>query len=291
MQEFCGENCNPIDKMGDFGHAYGDGRDAGEETENVLKIMISPAKKMNVMEEAPADAGVPRFLERTKDIKNYLQSLDYGTLKEIWKCNDKLAQLNFGRLREMELDRRVTPAVFAYEGIQYQCMAPMVFEQKHLDYIETHLYILSGFYGILKAFDGVVPYRLEMQARLSWKRKDQVVTSLYDYWGSSLYEALAEENPTIINLASQEYARAVLPWKTPQVRFVECVFGEWDGQKGKVRVKATAAKMARGAMVRYMAEHQVDQADDLKLFDLMGYKYREELSGENTFVFVTGNGK
>lgn len=284
----------------------------------MLKIIISPAKKMNVMEEAPADAGTPRFLERTEELKAYLQSLDYGTLKEIWKCNDKLAELNFGRLRDMELTKNVTSAVFAYEGIQYQSMAPMVFEKSHLDYIGTHLYILSGFYGILRAFDGVVPYRLEMQAKLAWKREDGLLTSLYEYWGSSLYEVLAEEcgnaaasekrgpeaekcagekalscgaaeenRLTIINLASQEYAKAVRPWTVPQVRFVECVFGEWDGQKKKVRVKATAAKMARGAMVRYMAEHQIEDVEGLKAFDLMGYEYREELSDENTMVFVT----
>lgn len=306
----------------------------------MLRIIISPAKKMNVMDEAPADAGVPRFLERTRELKQYLQSLDYETLKSIWKCNDKLARLNFERLREMELDRNVTPAVFAYEGIQYQSMAPMVFEQTHLDYIGTHLYILSGFYGILRAFDGVVPYRLEMQARLSWKQEERLLTSLYEYWGSSLYEVLTERSETtaekkkatekkeaaaeekkavaeereaalekkeiaseeavaerkeapdegdgltVLNLASQEYAKAVRPWVGPQIRFVECVFGEWDRKKGKVCVKATAAKMARGAMVRYMAEHQVERVEELRAFDLMGYEYREELSEENTMVFV-----
>lgn len=259
----------------------------------MLRIIISPAKKMNVVEDAPAEAGVPRFLERTKALKEYLQSLDYGTLKEIWKCNDKLAELNFRRLQEMDPARNVTPAVFAYEGIQYQSMAPMVFERRHLDYIGEHLYILSGFYGILRAFDGVVPYRLEMQAKLSWAREEGLTTSLYEYWGSSLYEVLAEgeseENLTIINLASQEYARAVRPWVPPQVRFIECVFGEWDDRKGKVCVKATAAKMARGAMVRFMAEHQAQDAGELKQFDLMGYRYREDLSEENRMVFVAEN--
>lgn len=276
----------------------------------MLKIIISPAKKMNVVEEAPVEASTPRFLERTEEIKEYLRGLDYGTLKEIWKCNDKLAELNYGRLREMELRGRLTPAVFAYEGIQYQSMAPMVFERKHLDYVGKHLYILSGFYGILRAFDGVVPYRLEMQAKLSWKREEELVTSLYDYWGARLYEVLAEqaddpgengealadgnegakdeaEALTIVNLASQEYAKAVRPWVQPQVRFVECVFGEWDREHDKVRVKATAAKMARGAMVRYMAEHQVEDTEELKAFDLMGYEYCGELSEKDRMVFVT----
>lgn len=262
----------------------------------MLKIIISPAKKMNIMEEAPAEAGTPRFLEQAERLKAYLQSLDYNTLKEIWKCNEKLADLNFGRLQDMNLKRQVTPAVFAYEGIQYQSMAPMVFEQKHLDYIENHLYILSGFYGLLRAFDGVVPYRLEMQARIQMEEDGNMYTSLYEYWGRRLYDSLTEDmqpgqDSVIINLASKEYAKAVRPWAAEGIRMVDCVFGEWDKRAGtaeenKVRVKATAAKMARGAMVRFMAENQVEKAEELKEFSWMGYRYQKELSGEDTLVFV-----
>lgn len=277
----------------------------------MLKIIISPAKKMNVVEEAPVEAGTMRFPKETERLKNYLCSLDYGTLKEIWKCNDKLTELNVGRLREMDLAKRVTPAVFAYEGIQYQSMAPMVFEQKALDYIRDHLYILSGFYGLLRAFDGVVPYRLEMQAKIGMEMDGNVCTSLYEYWGRRLFDGIAEdmkkdmakdaagdmaaarseETGVIVNLASQEYAKAVRPWVGDGLRMVDCVFGEWDKKKGtedekKVRVKATAAKMARGAMVRYMAEHQVECVEDLKGFSWMGYQYEEELSKEDCLIFV-----
>jgi len=297
----------------------------------MLKIIISPAKKMNVVEEAPVEAGTMRFPKETERLKNYLCSLDYGTLKEIWKCNDKLTELNVGRLREMDLAKRVTPAVFAYEGIQYQSMAPMVFEQKALDYIRNHLYILSGFYGLLRAFDGVVPYRLEMQAKIGMEMDGDVCTSLYEYWGRRLFDGIAEdmkedlakdaagdmtetaaktaagdmtetaakdmaaarseETGVIVNLASQEYAKAVRPWVGDGLRMVDCVFGEWDKKKGtedekKVRVKATAAKMARGAMVRYMAEHQVECVEDLKGFSWMGYRYEEELSKEDCLIFV-----
>ncbi|MBP3926250.1 MAG: YaaA family protein [Clostridium sp.] len=270
----------------------------------MLKIIISPAKKMNIAEEAPAVAGVPCFLNKTEVVKQYLKKQDYDTLKEIWKCNDKLAQLNAERVKDMDLKRQVTPAVFAYEGIQYQSMAPMVMEQSQLDYIEKHLYILSGFYGILRAFDGVVPYRLEMQARIQMETDGKIVTSLYDFWGEQLYQVLAGEedavsvnagdgnktrdidggNVVIVNLASREYAKAVLPWVSGRVKVVECVFGEMENQR--VRVTATAAKMARGAMVRYMAENQVESVEELKGFRLMGYEYREELSDEKTLVFV-----
>lgn len=253
----------------------------------MLRIIISPAKKMNVADDFPVETTVPRFLERTEALKSYLQSQNYETLKGIWKCNDQIAAQNVARLDGMQLTGRVTPAVIAYEGIQYQSMAPAVMEEKHLDYLREHLYILSGFYGILRAFDGVVPYRLEMQAMLDWMYDGTNVTSLYDYWGDRLYHVLAEvqtERVTIINLASREYSKAIEPWLEPGVSMVNCIFGELA--QGKVKVKATAAKMARGAMVRYMAEHQVTEVDQLKAFSEMGYQYQEQLSGHETLVFV-----
>lgn len=271
--------------------------------------MISPAKKMNCLEEFPVEPGRPVFLERTKGLMKYLRSLDRETIQRIWKCNDKIADLNRQRLKSMDLEGFVTPAVLAYEGLQYQSMAPGVFENRALDYIGDHLYILSGFYGILKAFDGVTPYRLEMQARIAMEHEGRIVTSLYDYWGDSLYQVLADGADVIVNLASEEYGKAVKPWalsgrkrgagKTagegicPAPRQVDCVFGQLEEADGKVkvRVKATEAKMARGAMVRYMAQRQVEDVEELKEFDQIGYGYREDLSKEDRLVFVKGKGK
>lgn len=255
----------------------------------MIRIIISPAKKMNRFDDYPVSAGRPIFLEKTRTLMKYLKELDRETLQGIWKCNDQIAWLNIDRLKTMDLERNVTPAVLAYEGIQYQSMAPGVFERKHLDYIRDHLYILSGFYGILGAFDGVVPYRLEMQARIAMEYEGKLITSLYDYWGRDLYDILAEGTDTIVNLASEEYGKAVKPWVQPGTkRIVNCVFGELAEKDGKtkVKVKATAAKMARGSMVRYMAEHQVEDVEQLKEFRVMGYKYREELSQKNQLVFI-----
>lgn len=271
----------------------------------MIRIIISPAKKMNVADDYPVEVTVPCFLDRTEAVKEYLQGLNYGQLKEIWKCNDKIAELNQRRLRDMNLQERVTPAVLAYEGIQYQSMAPGVFEKAELDYVGEHLYILSGFYGILRAFDGVVPYRLEMQARLAWQRdlEKEMTASLYDYWGDSLYrvltakaplqdateqKAVQSENVVIVNLASKEYSKCIESWLTEKEQYITCVFGEEDKHTGKVKVKATAAKMARGAMVRFMAEKQVTEPEQIKKFDRMGYGYREDLSDDKTYVFVVG---
>ena len=145
------------------------------------------------------EPGKPMFLDRTKKLMTYLQGLDRETIQGIWRCNDKITDLNRQRLKDMDLERLVTPAVLSYEGIQYQSMAPTVFEKAHLEYIGSHLFILSGFYGILRAFDGVAPYRLEMQARIAMEEDGRKVASLYDYWGSRLYDVLAQEADVIVN--------------------------------------------------------------------------------------------
>ena len=131
-----------------------------------MRIIISPAKKMKVDTDCFPYRDLPKFLTNTEEICGQLQSMSYEELKKLWKCNDQIAELNVRRLRDMDLLGPLTPAVLAYEGIQYQYMAPSVFMDQEYAYIQEHLRILSGFYGILRPFDGVTPYRLEMQAKL-----------------------------------------------------------------------------------------------------------------------------
>ena len=142
-----------------------------------MRIIISPAKKMNVDTDSLPVRDFPAFLERTEEIYRELQSKSPEELQKLWKCNDQIAALNVERLQRMDLRRNLTPAVLAYEGIQYQYMAPNVFTNREYDYIQEHLRILSGFYGVLRPFDGVTPYRLEMQAKL--KIREVKVLDLY----------------------------------------------------------------------------------------------------------------
>ena len=153
-----------------------------------MKIILSPAKKMNVNTEIVEHVGVPAYIENTKEILSWLKEQSQDELKKLWKCNDKIAEQNFERLENMNLYENLTPAVLSYEGLAYQYMAPAVFEDGHLDYVQEHLRILSGFYGVLKAMDGVTPYRLEMQAKASvGGSKD-----LYQYWGDRLYKEVRD---------------------------------------------------------------------------------------------------
>ena len=237
---------------------------------------------MNVDLETLEPLGLPVFLNRTKEIVQWLQGKSTEELKALWKCNDKIVEQNVQRLKEIDIETRLTPAVLSYEGIAYQYMAPAVFEETHLEYVQKHLRILSAFYGVLKPMDGVTPYRLEMQAKASIAdTKD-----LYNFWGSRLYEEVVDENRVIINLASKEYSKCIEKYLTEKDTYITCVFGELLNDK--VVQKGTYAKMARGEMVRFMAENQVSKPEELKSFDRLEYKFHEEFSTETEYVFIRG---
>lgn len=245
-----------------------------------MKIIISPAKQMQVDTEAFA-CSTPQFLPQTKEILAKLQAMSMPELQKLWGCNDALAEQNFERIRSMDLAHNLTPAVLAYVGLQYTHMGPRVLEAAAWDYVCANLRILSGFYGLLRAGDGVTPYRLEMQAKLALAGKK----NLYQYWGRSLYDALTKEDKVILNLASKEYSKVVEPFVSEDVRLVSCIFGCAD-KKGGYKVKATEAKMARGSMVRWCAEHNVQRPEEVQAFATYGYSFRPELSTDTEFVFI-----
>lgn len=245
-----------------------------------MRIIISPAKKMREDRDSLSWRSLPAFLPETEELLEILRGMDGAELKKLWKCNDSIAELNIKRLESMNLHTGLTPALLAYEGIQYQYMAPGVFSDREFDYVQEHLRILSGFYGILKPFDGVTPYRLEMQAKLKTGEKKD----LYDYWGSRIAQALFRETDCIINLASKEYSTCISRYLPKEIRFITCVFGE--EKDGKILEKGTMCKMARGEMVRYMAENRITDPEEMKTFDRLDYRFDESRSNDKKFVFI-----
>lgn len=245
-----------------------------------MRIIISPAKKMRVDTDSFACGELPVFLDRTETLMNWIRGLSYKEQKKLWTCSDKIAQENAERFAEMDLRKNLTPAIIAYDGIQYTYMAPSVFENSQFDYVQEHLRILSGFYGVLKPMDGVVPYRLEMQAKAGVGG----VSNLYDFWGDSLYREVLDESGIIINLASKEYSQCIEKRLSAQDRFITCVFGELEN--GKVVQKGVYAKMARGDMVCYMAEIGALAPEQLKAYDRCYYHFDESRSIDTEYVFI-----
>ena len=246
-----------------------------------MRIIISPAKKMRVDTDSMGCRTDPAFLSSAERILGVLQGMSDSALQQLWKCNARIAEVNTERIRHMDLRRNLTPALLAYEGIQYQYMAPEVFTDREFDYVQEKLRILSGFYGMLRPFDGIAPYRLEMQAAL----EVDGCRDLYAFWGDRLAKRLMEETDCVINLASKEYSMAVSKHLSANVRFITCVFAE-KKDNGRIAEKGTMCKMARGEMVRFMAENLVNDPQEIKAFSGLDFRYSLEDSSQDLFVFI-----
>lgn len=245
-----------------------------------MRIILSPAKKMTQDNDDILHRNLPVFLSKANQLKQILEKQDFQTLKKVWNCSDKLVLENMERLKGMDLKKNLSPAVFSYVGLAYQHLSPNALEEKGLEYLEKHLRILSGFYGVLKPFDGITPYRLEMQAILP-DGKD-----LYSFWNDDIYQEVMDEDHVVINLASKEYSKCIADYLTDADRMVTIVFAEMIN--GKLVQKGTMAKMARGEMVYWMAENQIEKVEDIQNFDIH-YTFMKEYSNDKEYVFLKNN--
>lgn len=242
-----------------------------------MQIIISPAKKMRFDYETQYPLTVPYFIENTKLLHQKIISLSFDELKEVLACNDQIVAENRERYQQMDFDSKGSPALLSYDGIQYKYMAPQIFENDYYEYVSQHLRILSGFYGVLKPFDAIYPYRLEMQAKFD-------DFSVYQFWGDQIYHYLMQEDQDILNLASKEYSKTIEKYLSKEQKMVSCVFGSL--QDGRVKEKGVYVKMARGEMVRFLASEQIHDFEGVKRFKGLGFKYNDQLSTDKKFVFI-----
>ena len=245
-----------------------------------MRIIISPAKQMRVDTDVFTCGSLPVLMEKTEILMQWIRSLSYEDQKKLWACNDKIARQNAERFAHMDLRKSLTPAILSYDGIQYTYMAPAVFEDGQYEYVQEHLRILSGFYGVVKPLDGVVPYRLEMQAKAAVDGHK----NLYDFWGDNLYREVLDDSRIIINLASKEYSKCIEKYLQPEDRYITCIFGEPDGDK--IVQKGVYAKMARGEMVRFMAGIHAEKPEQMKDFNWSGYHFDNDRSSDHEYFFV-----
>lgn len=245
-----------------------------------MRIIISPAKKMKEDQDFPMELHLPVLHEKAELLLSCLQSKNIDELKEIWNASDKIVSQSKEYLENIKFDINGTPALLSYVGLAFQHMNPQAFTYDDLTYAEEHLRILSGFYGVLKPLDSIYPYRLEMQAPLSFQGSD----NLYVYWNHSLYDEVLDETGVILNLASKEYSDCITPYLKSSDTFITCSFLE--EKNGKFVQKGTLAKMARGEMVRYIVTNKIENIEKIKDFHYLNYQYNKELSSKNEYIFV-----
>ncbi len=253
-----------------------------------MLILISPAKSLNF--ETPTQLkkfSQPDYLPQAEKLVKVLQNYSADELKSLMGISSDLAELNRERFllwQKEALRKDCKQALTAFTGEVFRGINVSDFNDKDFDFAQTHLRILSGLYALLKPLDLIQAYRLEMGTKLEFNG----YKNLYDFWGDTITEkinALAKHGQPIVNLASNEYFKAVKSKKL-KARIVTPVFKDYT--KGKLKVVAVYAKNARGQMVRYAVKNRITDVEQLKLFDVNGYEFHDGLSDENTWVFVRG---
>ena len=231
-------------------------------------------------EEYVAPLHRPMFLKEAGELLSFLRSLSDSEMAKVWKVKGALLSSSLSSLSMLSLEDIGSPAIFSYDGIQYTYMSPSSFTDSMLEYAEKNLRIISGLYGLLKPLDGVGTYRLEMESPISIPGYGD----LYSYWGGKIASSLMEDDRLLVNLASAEYSKAVLPYLPSTVTVVTPVFLDWE--KGRYVSKGVYAKMERGEMVRFLAETGAETVEDIMKFSSRGYEFSRFLSDSNTLCFV-----
>ena len=253
-----------------------------------MLIVISPAKTLDFETQPKLPTfTIPEFLDDSAELIDTLRELEPYKLSELMGISPKLADLNANRYHAWSLpfsSGNAKQSVLAFKGDVYSGLDADSLDQDELLYAQEHLRILSGLYGVLKPLDLMPPYRLEMGTKLKTRRgKD-----LYGFWNDRINTALnaelgRQDDPVLVNLASNEYFKSVKAEKLA-ARIITPAFKEERG--GQYKMISFFAKKARGLMSRYIIRNRLTDPDDLKGFDLEGYRYNSGLSGADSPVFT-----
>ena len=259
-----------------------------------MYFLLSPAKSLNEKDAVPVNLGnyysQPELIEHAQVLMKNLKAKEPIDLQELMSISDDLAQLNAKRNQDWAWSTNspftgdnAKPAGYLFDGDVYTGLDMYQMDKDTAIYVNEHLGILSGLYGVLKPLDLIQPYRLEMGTKLKNDRGD----NLYEFWGEEVTKTINarmadSEDKVLINLASNEYFK-VIKKKALNAQIITPRFE--DEKNGQYKVISFYAKKARGLMVKYAADNKLTNAEQLKQFDLAGYYYVDELSDDKTWTF------
>ena len=248
-----------------------------------MLVVVSPAKKLNMSLVDNLKVSEPHFKKNANELVNVVRGLSVQDLEKLMDISTTLAELNKDRFNDFG-NQQKKAAAFAFAGDTYKGLSIEKFEMEDLDWAQKHLRILSGLYGLLRPLDEIEPYRLEMGSKL----KGAHGSSLYDYWGNKISENLNKQakeigSKILVNCASNEYFNAI-NLNSLLLKVITPIFME--RKNGKEKVISFFAKNARGAMARFIIQNRLKSEEDIKKFDLDGYNYSSEKSGEGKLVFI-----
>ena len=252
-----------------------------------MKILLSPAKNLNNQSTLTYEGSVPVFEKEAYQLAKELKKIKKVGLQELMDISMDLAAQNVLRFKQWKKaslqPENALPAVEVFDGEVYRALSVQTLDSMKFDSLNSQLRILSGLYGILKPFDLIYPYRLEMGTKFSPKEEQK---NLYDFWSDKVTKTLKKElekDEVVVNLASTEYFK-VIRQNLLKNRIITPIFKEF--KNGQFTTVMMYAKHARGAMARYLVENQLSDIEALKLYDVDGYQYNELQSTKDEWVFI-----
>ena len=253
-----------------------------------MLMVISPAKALDESELVNLPFSQSAFVEESADLISQLQSLDVVAIGELMKLSEKLAELNYNRFQDWSLpldktNAKAKQAVFLFKGDVYQGLSIASLSETEQSYLQKNLRILSGLYGGLKPLDLILSYRLEMGTKF----ENNNGKNLYQFWGDKITDWInQQESEVLINLASNEYFK-VINKKQLNAKIITPVFKDY--KNGQYKIISFYAKKARGLMARYAAQNNIQDASELKQFDLDGYQFNPQESNDTEWLFLRKN--
>ena len=253
-------------------------------------MLLSPAKTLDYKTPVTTNSfSIPDYLGKSSELVKVLKQKSFLDLMELMQVSQKIAELNVERFNQWKLPfstENAKQAVLAFKGDVYTGLDASALSENRLAYTQSHLRILSGLYGLLRPLDLMQPYRLEMGLKLTTKKGE----NLYQFWGEKITDALnvllaKQDEPVLINLASNEYFKSVQK-KNLDGRLITPEFKDW--KNGIYKMISFFAKKARGLMVRFAIDHNIQKAEVLQNFDYDGYHFNLELSRADKWVFSRG---
>ncbi|WP_238883271.1 peroxide stress protein YaaA [Clostridium sp. YIM B02551] len=252
--------------------------------------VISPAKTMDLKKQSKIESNkLPMFIKEAERIMDELKKYDPESISSLMKISNKLAELNF--FRNQAFDSTLTntkEAIFAFDGDVYKGLSVEEFSKEDILYAQEHLRILSGLYGIIKPLDRIKEYRLEMGTKL----KISNYKNLYDFWAEKITLGIIDEleqqkENILINLASEEYSKVInLNKISHSFNVITPIFKDY--KSGKYKIISFYTKKARGLMAKYLIENKIDSIEELKKFNLEGYKFSQKESNNSQLIFLRG---
>ena len=256
-----------------------------------ILLLLSPAKSFDMTHNVTYDnlpVSIPAFMDRSHCLLEILKTKSVQDVRDLMSVSSKVAELNIHRYQNFDIDAaEAKPSIFMFNGDVYKNIPVKQYSYDKLISLNERCVILSGLYGLLRPLDRIYPYRLEMGTKLSGsvsaRSADIQFNNLYEFWAEAISSYLNQTNELIVNLASQEYFKAVMPAKIRNriitIEFKEC-------RNNKLSTIGILAKRARGMMTHYIIDNDIVDIEGIKSVDLGGYIYDSDMSDDNRMVFI-----